>query len=132
MSAYRKLDPMGQKAPRLYVSILEKKETDREIRSAVSYCNNDNYLAVAFGVDQSRVANIREKVEAETKTARPYEYSWVRRDKMEGIEGLKLFRRSCEQSSGLLHKRIMKAYERRAKQDGISLNEAAFAMGMRP
>ena len=127
---YRKLDALEGRAPKLYVTPLERVDTDREIRSAVRYCKSDNYLAVAFGVDERRVARIR----AEQPPERDYDYynfKGVRIDG-DGPGGDNARLESVKMGTTALHAAIMQMYRRRATNDNTTVEQAAFAMGMRP
>ena len=131
VTVYRKLDPcQGGRGPKLTLGHLEKLDTDNEIRSAVRYCKKDNYLAVAFGVEERRVKRIREEVEAEPE-APFYTYAGIRIDGV-GHNTQAHYHASVASSSKALHKAIMAFYERRAKNDNTSLEQAAFSLGMRP
>lgn len=127
---YRKLDAIQGRAPRLHVGFFERAETDEEIRSAVRYCGNDNYLAVAFGVDEARIARIRATVTPRRRVIHAHG-AGVDCGRI-GPEVDDGFRRAVTAASGNLHKRIIKLYERRARKDRLTLEQAAYSMGMRP
>lgn len=118
------------RAPILEVMDLERLDTNREIRSAVRYIKSDNYLAVAFGVDEERVNRLRKEVESHP--GRPVPSYEPFGNEGDGALATRKFRSSTAMASANLHKRIMRLYDQRAQRDGTTLNEAAFAMGMRP
>jgi hypothetical protein len=127
---YRKLDPIQGRGPRLTVGALEKQDTDRGIRHAVGYCKSDNYIAASFGVEERRVARIRD--EEESKPDRSYyDFNGMRMDGV-GSNTLTAQRQAIALSTAALHKAVMTLYQRHARKDGVSLHQAAFAMGMRP
>jgi len=129
-NVYRKLDPIQGRGPRLYVLETERAETDREILTATAYCKSDNYLAVAFGVDERRVARIRASAPKQREV--PHAHGVGVDCGRIGPEVDHDFRHAVTCASDNLRNRILKLFERRAKRGRMTLNEAAFSMGMRP